>query len=132
MAIAVLALATGIIFLILDALMLTFVLQPLFVRHIGEQMISPIRIGPAVAFYLIYIAGLLWLVSIPALRSGGQVWVQAAVLGLVAYATFELTSYTVMRDWHWHMVVVDTTWGAVLTALSAGGGLAITRWMTQT
>lgn len=131
MAIPVLALSTGLIFLILDALMLTFFMQPLFARHIGAQLVSPIRIGPAVAFYLIYIAGLLYLVSIPALRSGGQVWVQAAVLGLVAYGTYELTSYTVMRDWHWHMVVVDTTWGAVLTALSAGGGLAITRWMTQ-
>ncbi len=119
--------ATLIPFLALDALMLRFVMQPLFAKHIGPLLADPIRFGPAVVFYAAYIAGLVWLISAPALKAGGGVWVSAAVLGFMAYGTYEFTSYAVMRDWHWTMVAVDLSWGTVLTATSAAIGLAITR-----
>ncbi|MBL8561446.1 MAG: DUF2177 family protein, partial [Gemmobacter sp.] len=54
-------------------------------------------------------------------------WISAAVLGFMAYGTYEFTSYAIMRDWHWAMVAVDLSWGTVLTATSAAIGLAITR-----
>ena len=51
----------------------------------------------------------------------------AAIIGAMAYGTYEFTSYAIMRDWHWSMVVTDTLWGATLTAFSAWAGVAITR-----
>ena len=72
-------------------------------------------------------AGLIYLVSLPALKTGAPVVIPAAIIGAMAYGTYEFTSYAIMRDWHWSMVAADTTWGAVLTALAAWGGVAVTR-----
>lgn len=127
MQIAVLYLSTAAVFLILDAIMLTLVMKPLFSRHIGALMLQDIRLLPAAAFYAAYVAGLIWLVSLPALRTGAPVLIPAAIIGAMAYGTYEFTSYAIMKDWHWQMVAMDTIWGTVLTALSAWAGVAITR-----
>lgn len=130
MQIAVLYLSTALIFLIIDAIMLTLVMKPLFMRHIGPLMADPIRLGPAALFYAAYVAGLIYLVSLPALRDNAPLLIPAAIIGAMAYGTYEFTSYAIMRDWHWSMVVTDTLWGATLTAFSAWAGVTITRMVT--
>jgi uncharacterized membrane protein len=120
-------LATTAILLILDAAMLTLHMQPLFQRHLGAALLDSPRMGPAAAFYLAYIAGLLYLVSLPALKSGAPLLLPAAVLGAMAYGTYEFTSYAIMKDWSPVMVTTDVIWGTVLTATSAWGGVALTR-----
>ena len=127
---AILYVSTAVVFLVVDAIMQTLVMKPLISRHIGALMADPIRIGPAALFYAAYVAGLLYLVSWPALKSGAPLVLPAAVIGAMAYGTYEFTSYVIMRDWHWSMVVTDTTWGAVLTAFSAWAGVTITRMVT--
>jgi uncharacterized membrane protein len=124
---------TAIVFLALDALMLTFVMQPLFQTHIGHLLLPEIRIGAAATFYLAYIAGLIWLVSLPALQGGsnGQALRGGLVVGAMAYGTYEFTSYAVMRDWHPSMVATDVIWGTVLTGFAAWAGVAITRMMRR-
>ena len=127
MQITILYVSTLAIFLILDAVMLTFVMKPLFTRHIGPLLIEPIRFGPAALFYAAYIAGLLYLVSVPALRTDSPVIVPSMIIGAMAYGTYEFTSYAIMRDWSWQLVATDLTWGTIVTAVCAWGGLAITR-----
>ena len=123
-------LSTAVVFLILDGIMLTLFMKPLFSRHIAPLMLTDIRVVPAGLFYAAYVAGLVWLVSWPALKNGAPVWVPAAIIGAMAYGTYEFTSYAVMRDWHWQMVATDLTWGTLLTAFSAWAGVAITRAIT--
>ena len=120
-------LATTAIFLILDAAMLTLHMQPLFQRHLGAALLDNPRAAPAAAFYLAYIAGLLYLVSLPALKSAAPLLLPAAVLGAMAYGTYEFTSYAIMKDWSPVMVATDVIWGTVLTATSAWGAVALTR-----
>jgi uncharacterized membrane protein len=129
MSLLVLILATGLIFLIADAVMLTAVIKPLFERHIGESLLGGIRPLPAALFYLLYMGGVIWFAGWPALRDGTPhtALLNGAVLGLVAYGTYELTSWTVMRDWHPAMVAVDMAWGTALTALAAWGGVMAAR-----
>jgi uncharacterized membrane protein len=127
MQLATLYLATLATFLILDAVMLTLVMKPLFTAHIGPLMAEPIRLAPAALFYAAYVAGLLYLVTVPALRTNSGVILPAAVIGAMAYGTYEFTSYAIMRDWHWTMVAADTAWGIVLTAVSAWVGLQAAR-----
>lgn len=127
MHIATLYALTTLIFLVLDGLMLTLHMQPLFKRHIGHLLLEDIRMGPAMAFYLAYVAGVLYLVSLPALKTGAAVLLPAAVLGALAYGTYEFTSYAIMKDWSPVMVATDVIWGTVLTAFSAWGGLFLTR-----
>lgn len=133
MTLFVLALSTALIFLVLDAVMLTMVLQPLFRSHIGALMLDSPRLVSAAMFYAGYVAGLMYLVSLPALRAGDpvQALVNGAILGALAYGTYELTSYTILKDWYLSMVLVDTTWGAVLTGLAAMGGVLITQALVK-
>jgi uncharacterized membrane protein len=130
MTLAILYVSTVGVFLILDAIMLTLVLKPLFARHIGPMLAEPIRLAPAALFYLAYIAGLVWLVSLPALKTGAPVLLPAAVIGAMAYGTYEFTNYATLKGWHPSMVAVDLVWGSLLTAVSAWAGLAITRALT--
>ncbi|MEQ8901847.1 MAG: DUF2177 family protein [Roseovarius sp.] len=129
MSLLVLVLVTGVIFLIADAIMLSTVMQPLFAQHLGETLRDGIRPLPAVLFYLIYMVGVVWFAGWPALRDGTPVTalVNGAILGFVAYGTYELTSWTVVRDWHPSMVVADMAWGATLTAVSAWAGVVSAR-----
>jgi uncharacterized membrane protein len=118
---------TAVIFLILDAIMLSLVMKPLFTRHIGPLLVEPIRVAPAALFYLAYVAGLVYLVSLPAIKTGAPILLPALIIGLMAYGTYEFTSYSIMKDWHWTMVATDTLWGGTLTAFSAWAGVTITR-----
>ena len=127
MQIASLYLVTATIFLLLDAIMLRLVMYPLFSRHLQDQLAETVRIVPAALFYAAYVAGLIYLVSLPAIRTGAPVWLPAAVVGFMAYGTYEFTSYAVMRDWHWTMVLTDVTWGTILTAVSVWAGVWVTR-----
>lgn len=127
MQIATLYIATTLIFLILDALMLRFHMQPLFARHLGPLLAENICWVPAVLFYLGYIAGLVYLVSLPALKTGSAIVIPAAIIGAMAYGTYEFTSYAIMKDWHISMLMTDFVWGTVLTAVSAWGGVAVVK-----
>ena len=129
MQLGVLYLSTAAIFLALDGIMLTLVMKPLFTRHIGAALIDPIRAVPALLFYAAYVAGLLYLVSWPALKTGAPVLVPAAIIGAMAYGTYEFTSYAILRDWHPQMVMTDLIWGTVLTAFAAWAGVALTRFL---
>lgn len=132
MTIAILFVTTVVIFLAIDAVMLTLFMKPLFERHIGHLMLTEIRMVPAILFYVAFVAGVVWLVSWPALRDGApmQALIGGAVIGAMAYGTYEFTSYAIMKDWHPAMVMADVTWGAVLTGFSAWAGLTVTRMLT--
>ena len=129
MSLIVLILVTGLIFLVADAVMLPTVVKPLFERHLGNAILDSPRILPAVLFYVLYLAGIIWFAGWPALRDGvpSVALVNGAILGLVAYGTYELVSWTVMRDWHPSMVAVDMAWGTALTAVAAWGGVMAAR-----
>ncbi len=127
--IATLYLVTAAVFLLLDAVMLTTVMKPLFSQHIGSWLLEDIRLRPAIIFYLFYVGGVLWFVSLPALRGDAPVnaLIGGAILGAMAYGTYEFTNYATLRDWSLQMVAADVTWGAALTAISAWTGVIATR-----
>jgi uncharacterized membrane protein len=76
-------------------------------------------------------AGVVILAEQPGLRSGS--WTTAAshgaVLGCVAYATYDLTNQATLRNWSGLITVSDIAWGTVLTAIAATAGYAAAwRW----
>ena len=97
---------TATLFLAIDAVMLRTVMKPLFSQYLGDALLDSPRLGPAAMFYLFYVAGLLVLVSVPALNNDAPLtalW-QGALLGAVAYGTYEWTNYATLRDWALPMV----------------------------
>ena len=129
MRILILYCATAVIFFAADAVGLRLWIKPVFDRHIAPLYAEPFRTIPAALFYLGYVAGLLWFVSIPALRAGDPLAALfgGVALGLMAYGTYEFTNYATLRDWSLEQVTIDTLWGGLLTGFSAWAGVAIVR-----
>lgn len=117
---------TAAAFLLSDIIGIKMLIRPVFERHVGHLLADPLRLGPAAVFYLAYVAGLLWFVSIPALRAGAPLQALAGgmVLGLLCYGTYEMTNYATLRDWSMQQVVVDGLWGMALTGFAAWAGVA--------
>jgi len=121
--------ATAIIFLALDIVALKRFLRPLFETHVGDLLLAQPRMGAAALFYLFYIGGILWFASIPAMNEGipAKALVNGAILGALAYGTYEVTNYATLRPWNVQQVIIDGLWGTFLTAISAWGGVLVAR-----
>ena len=78
-----------------------------------------------------FIAGVLMLAILPAVREGAG-WTRAmgngAMLGFVAYATYDLTNQATLKVWPVRITIADIGWGTVLTACAAVAGFAAYRW----
>jgi uncharacterized membrane protein len=53
-----------------------------------------------------------------------------ALFGLFCYATFDLTSLSLLKHWTWPVAVVDVSWGSFVTAVSSTAGLLVANWLT--
>jgi len=110
-------------FAIIDAIWLK-TMNPFYRRQIGDLLADKPNLGYAVAFYVIYIAGIVFFALRPALDGGS--WLSAvgygAALGTFAYATYDLTNAATLKTWPWQLIVVDILWGAALTALATLAG----------
>jgi uncharacterized membrane protein len=125
----VLYLATLVVLIPVDFLFLGIVAKGFFTAQVGD-MLGEIRLAPAILFYLLYVAGILVFVS----GRAGAVWpstlLYGALFGFFCYATFELTSLSLLKHWTWPVVLLDVTWGTFVTALSSTAGLLIANWIT--
>jgi uncharacterized membrane protein len=124
----VLYLATLIVLIPIDFLFLGFVAKGFFAAQVGD-MLGEIRPAPAILFYLLYVAGILIFVSGPATATWPTTLLYGALFRLFCYATFELTSLSLLRHWTWTVVVVDVSWGVFVTAVSSTLGLMIANWL---
>src|SRR6195256_6381131 len=121
-------LATLIVLIPLDFLFLGSIAKGFFTAQVGD-MLGEIRLAPAILFYLTYVVG----VVIFANGSAGAAWPSAslygALFGLFCYATFELTSLSLLKHWTWPVAIVDVSWGSFVTAVSSTLGLIIANWL---
>jgi len=108
---------------LLDAVWLGGIAQPLYRRGIGHLMAPQPNLLAALAFYLLYAAGIFAFVVGP--RGVGD-WPSAAawgaLFGFMAYMTYDLTNLATLRDWPLALALVDTAWGCCATALAAVAG----------
>jgi uncharacterized membrane protein len=106
-----------VVFLAIDALWLGLVAPKFYKAQIGHLMAEKPNLIAALVFYLIFIAGLVYFVLLPAVTSDS--WVTAfangALFGFVTYATYDLTNYATLKNWPVTMVIVDLTWGLFLS-----------------
>lgn len=114
--IAYIYLATVPIFFAIDMVWLGVVARKFYANQL-VAFLGDVNWVAAMAFYLLYIGGILVFAVLPALRAGSLITAVAlgAFLGLVAYATYDLTNYATIRDWPLAVTIVDMIWGAVLT-----------------
>lgn len=122
---------TAVVLGALDAVWLTVGSGALYENRIGHLLADTVNPVAAGVFYVVYVLGLVHFVVRPGLArpSLGPSLRDAAVFGLVTYATFDLTAMAVMRDFPAVVAVVDIAWGAFLcTATTAVVLPVVRRW----
>ncbi len=115
---------------IIDLIWIGGVAKPFYQKHLGYLFAEKFKIIPIILFYLIYLFGLMVFVVAPALSGTiplGRAVMLGALLGFVAYATYDLTSHGLIRDWPAIVTVVDMAWGSFLTALIAAIAISVGR-----
>ena len=123
-------LGAGLTFAVMDAVWLTTMTDRFYRPIIGSMLADKPDMRAAAAFYLISIAGTVFLAIAPALKGGNwsRAAITGAVLGFVCYATYDLTNQATLATWSTKLTLVDMAWGTVLTAVSATGGYFAARW----
>ena len=123
--------ATLLLMLVLDLLWIGVIAKPLYQQGIGHLMAEQPRLPAALAFYLLYPAGLVLF----AVTQGGPAdgWRTAALYGALfgffAYATYDLTNLATLRNWPLSLTAIDMAWGTTVSAgCAVAGRLALDRF----
>lgn len=126
-------LAAGSVMGILDFLWLGFIAKKLYYGEMGKLLLDKPNMLPALLFYVIYVIGTIVFVVNPALAKGSLAYAAGygALFGLVAYATYDLTSLAVIKNFSLKIVIIDIIWGMALTAIVASlTYLAVRTWIS--
>jgi uncharacterized membrane protein len=121
-------LASGLAMLGLDVIWLSLTASRLYKPELGDLMLAKFNAIPAVLFYLLYVFGIVMLAVLPAIaeRRMATAILRGALLGLVAYGTYDLTNQATLRNWSTLVTIADLCWGTFLTAFAAMVGYWVT------
>ncbi len=110
-----------VIFLGLDMIWLLWLGRPYYVNEIGPLLRAQPNLTAALAFYLVYAAGLTFFAIMPGLKAASPFMAlgYGAIFGFVAYATYDLTNLAVMSGFTMRIALIDMAWGSVLSATTA-------------
>ncbi|ABA73190.1 MULTISPECIES: DUF2177 family protein [Pseudomonas] len=118
--------ATLLAFLLLDGIWLGVLMAPTYRELLGSLMLEKPLLVPAAVFYCLYVFGCVVFVVLPSLT-----WQRAArmgaLLGLVAYGTYDLTNWATLRGWSAQVSLMDWAWGTFATALACTVGFRAAR-----
>ena len=120
---------TAIVFLSIDLIWLSKVAKKYYSDALGDLLLDRPNMGAAVAFYAIYVAGIVYFAVSPAMKSGSAntALICGTLFGFFAYATYDMTNYATLRNWPLTLSLVDVLWGSCLTGISAWLGYLINR-----
>ena len=123
--------SSAVVFFALDFVWLSLATRFIYRPQLGDLLADNPNLVVAAAFYLVYLIGLVVFAILPAANNGS--WAMAlglgALLGLVAYGTYDFTNLATIKDWPPLVTVVDLAWGTSLSAVAAWAGyMAIRQW----
>lgn len=108
-------------FLVIDLIWLGLVAKKFYREQLGFIMAPSVSWPAAIIFYLLYIAGLIFFVTYPAILR--ESWFYAlfsgAFFGLICYATYDLTNLATLKDWPLKVTLIDLIWGSFLSGALA-------------
>lgn len=116
-----------IVMVVLDLIWLRVIAWPLYAQGLAHLMADSPNLPVAALFYAVYALGLLiFAVAPPGLRRNPPGLARAAksgaLFGLFAYATYDLTNLSTLKDWPPMLSIIDIAWGTALSAVCAAAG----------
>ena len=119
-------------FIAIDSIWLGFISPQFYRTHIGHLMRDQPDFIAALAFYILFLIGLNLFVIIPHRHAPLKtVAGYGAAFGCVTYATFDLTSAAVFKDFPYLVAGVDLLWGSFLCLSISVVTLKVDRFLTQ-
>ncbi|HSL18188.1 MAG TPA: DUF2177 family protein [Methylomirabilota bacterium] len=105
-------------FLVIDLIWLGVVARSFYRAQLGHLLRADVNWAAAMAFYVIFVAGIVVLAVWPAVEQQSLLRAVAlgALLGLVTYAAYDLTNLATLKGFPAAVAAVDLAWGAVLCA----------------
>ena len=120
--------AAALVFGALDACWLSCAGSRIYRPVLGDLLAPDFRGGPAAVFYLIYLGGMVWFAVRPGLADGlATAALNAALLGGLCYATYDLTNQATLARWSTWLSVADIVWGSFATTVAAVAATAVAR-----
>lgn len=112
-------LITSIVFFSIDLFWLGIVAKKIYAHYLGHLMADQFSLWAAVAFYALFIVGLLYFVIQPALSKDSFKYAlfTGMFFGFITYATYDLTNLATLKDWPIVITIIDLIWGAFLCGL---------------
>ncbi len=122
---AVTYVATLLIFGAIDAVWLGLIAANMYRQSLGDILLDKFRAGPAIAFYLLNILGLM-VFAVPTAVGAGR-WHQAllfgALYGVFTYATYDLTNFATLKVWTLRLTLTDIVWGSFVSGVATALGV---------
>ena len=121
-------LAAVAIFLGIDAVWLKTMTGLFYEKRIGHLLADEPNMIAAGVFYLFYLLALCIIILYPQIKaqaSLGHIFLMGALIGLMAYGTYDFTSLALYKDYTLDTALVDFVWGGLLT----GTVSAIVAWL---
>ncbi|MCM2458144.1 DUF2177 family protein [Rhizobium sp. CG4] len=120
--------ATAVVFFGLDFIWLSTMTRTFYRSRIGSLLLEQPNLTAAGIFYLFYVAGIVYFGVWPALTSGNwtTALISGALLGMLAYGTYDMTNLSTLKGWSVSMTVVDIIWGTFLTGIASLSGYLVT------
>lgn len=110
---------TLIVFFTIDIVWLAFVAKKIYKEQLGFIMSDKPNVLAALAFYLIFIVGLLFFVINPAIEKESfmSALLVGMLFGFVTYSTYDLTNLATLANWPLKITIIDLIWGTSLGGL---------------
>ena len=120
-----------ILLLILDVIWLGSTINTLYKPNMPGMVADKPNMVAGGAFYVLYAFGLTCLIIYPSLFGPEKanfvaLAAKAALFGLVAFATYDLTGLSVIKNWSLKLSLIDMAWGTfAATTASVGTGFIL-------
>jgi len=119
-------------FLAIDAVWLALVARTFYRRYLDWLMAANPNWIAALAFYLLFVVGVLVFVVVPGVEDGSlrTTLLKGALFGLIAYGTYDLTNQATVKNWPLTITAVDMVWGTVLSVAVSYIGFVAGKWLS--
>jgi uncharacterized membrane protein len=116
--------ATLAVLVILDLVWLRYAVDAVFRPNVGALLTDKPNLVAAAFFYVFFAAGLIFFAVLPAAKNEGiaGALLNGALLGFLAYMTFDLTNLAILKGWSVKVSLMDISWGTLLSAIAAACG----------
>lgn len=110
-----------VVFFVIDIMWIGWIARNFYREKIGFLMADQVNWTAALIFYFLYIGGILYFAILPGLKADQWqlAWINGALLGLLCYATYDLTNLATLKNWPVVVAVADIIWGVLLTSSTA-------------